>query len=187
MTNKNCIITLNHETIIMGEFRERDGQSEPVLNSDTPKSMEEAMVRHSGSIEVEGIEEILSRMEGETGKASPCIVEPDRVLEDQEIDYEQIRTHAQYTYMVNSNNQVTTPRDRDLEIDIVTSYREMTSGLMSYLKEDGVNALNRYVRGDLEDDRQWVNLTGLGIIEGERELSKLGEYITEQVFEYSDQ
>lgn len=171
----------------MGMFRERDRREEQDFSGlDRLEDSETARTSEDGRLDFTGIDEAVSRIRSNDSGGGEPLEQPEEVLDDSEIDYESIKTWANHAYFVNSNDHIQTPENKELDIGITTHYEEMTDALMDYLQDDGVEGLHTYVSGDLEDRNHWANLVGFGLVEGEEELSNLGEYVTDQVFQYSD-
>lgn len=171
----------------MGEFRERDRRVEPDFSGlEALENDESERIDVDGEISFSGMDEALSRVRSGNPDDEEALEQPEVVLEDSEIDYDSIRKWANHAYFLNSQDHLSTPESKELEIGINAHYEKMTDSLMGYLKDDGVQGLHSYVTGDLEDRNHWANLVGFGLIEGEQELSNLGEYVTDQVFQYSD-
>lgn len=171
----------------MGRYRERDAQKKDDFSGlDEIDTEEDERIKHDGGLSFQGIEQALEKMRQNDEETSQELERPEKVLLDDEIDFDAIRRKANHMYFVNSQDHLDTPESKNLEIGVQADYEEMTEALMDYLQDDGVEALNQYVAGDLENDAHWANLVGLGVVEGEQELSNLGEYVSEQVFEYSD-
>ncbi len=171
----------------MGEFRERDRRVEPDFSGlEALENSESDRNGTEGEFNFTGVDQALSRIRSDDSGAEKNLEEPDEVLDDSEIDYESMRSWANHAYFVNSQEHLSTPENKQLDIEISAHYEEMTDALMGYLKHDGVEGLQSYVKGDLENSNHWTNLVGFGLIEGEQQLSNLGEYVADQVFQYSD-
>ena len=172
----------------MGEFRERDAQGKDDFSGlDEINREQNERKTHNGALNFEGIDQALERMREQDTEDSQELEEPERVLPSDEINFEDIRERANYTYFVNSQDHIDTPENRELAIDIGPDYERLTDSLMGYLREDnGVEALYGHATGELEEETHWANLIALGLIEGEQELSTLGEYVSQQAFEYSE-
>lgn len=171
----------------MGRFRERDGPKKDDSSSLEEFDGEENIgERYRGTVEIKGVDQALDKIRENDSNTSQSLEEPCKVLPQDEIDFEEIRKKTNHMYFVNSQDHLDTPKSKALDIDIQGGYEAMTEALMGYIQNDGIEALHQYVEGSLENDVHWANLVGLGIVEGEQNLSNLGEYLGEQVFEYSE-
>ena len=171
----------------MGSFDEEDWDTgRQREDRDFSEDVGETLERKSGEVSTSGINEALARLGGDQdNETTERVEEPIDLTE--EVNYDNILQRAEYVFFVNSEShlarQIPSESGYLLSSDVEEDPESLANELVSFLEVGGDQLLLEYVQGENPDSEG--NLEQYHLVEG-GELSPLGDYVADQVFEYSE-